>query len=153
MEEIELDALVGEDLGDRAEQHVGVAGAEVEEQFGEAPVGTNGGEDLRVLDLAGHHGAGDAFGLKGFDEAGEFAKRHPVDADCGIGGGAGVDLGVGLFLDGGDYDGEAMSAGGVEQQEREAAVAGDEAEFGLCLCHRQLCAAFILTKCGPRNLC
>ena len=59
---------------------------------------------------------------------GEFAEREPVDADAGVGGGAGVDLGVGLFLDGGDDDGEAVGARGVEQQEREAAVAGDEAE-------------------------
>ena len=51
-----------------------------------------------------------------------------MDADVGVGGGAVVDLGVGLFLDGGDDDGEPVGARGVEQQEREAAVAGDEAE-------------------------
>ena len=125
----ELDAFVAEDLGDGAEEHVGVAGAEVEEELGEAPVGADAGEDLLVLDLAGHDGAGDAFGLEGFDEAGEFAEGEPVDVDVGVGGGAGVDLGVGLFLDGGDDDGEAVGACGVEQQEGEAAVAGDEAEF------------------------
>ena len=86
------------------------------------------GEDLGVLDLTGHDGAGDAFCLEGFDEAGELAERHPVDADGGVGGGAGVDLGVGLLLDGGDDDGEAVGARGIEQQEREASVAGDEAE-------------------------
>ena len=123
----EFDALVGEDLGDCAEQHVGVARAQVEQKLGEPPVGTDGGEDLRVLDLAGHHGAGDALGLEGFDETGELAERHPVDADGGVGGGAGVHLGIGLFLDGGDDDGEAMGARGIEQQEREAPVAGDEA--------------------------
>ena len=117
-----------EDLGDRAEQHVGVARAQVEEQFCEAPVGADGGEDLGVLDLAGHHGSGDACGLEGFDEAGEFAERHPVDADGRVGGGAGVDFGVGLLLDGGDDDREAVGARGVEQQEREAPVAGDEAQ-------------------------
>ena len=62
----ELDAFVAEDLGDGAEQHVGVAGAEVEQEFGEAPVGADGGEDLRVLDLAGHDGAGDALGAGRF---------------------------------------------------------------------------------------
>ncbi len=44
-------------------------------------------------------------------------------------GGAVVDLGIGLFADGGDDDGEAVRAGGVEQEEGEAAVAGDEAEL------------------------
>jgi hypothetical protein len=52
-----------------------------------------------------------------------------VDADIRVGDGAGVHLGVGLLADGGDDDGEAVGAGGVEQQEREAPVAGDEAEF------------------------
>ena len=98
----ELDAFIAEDFGDRAEQHVGVAGAQVEEEFGETPVGTDGGEDLGVLDLAGHDGAGDARGLEGIDEAGELAERQPVDADGRVGGGAGIDLGIGLFLDGGD---------------------------------------------------
>ena len=70
----EVDAFVFEDLGDGAEQHVGVAGAEVEQEFGEAPVGADGGEDLLVLDLAGHDGAGDACGLEGFDELGKFAE-------------------------------------------------------------------------------
>jgi hypothetical protein len=50
-----------------------------------------------------------------------------VDADGGVGSGASVDLGIGLLLDGSDDDGEAVGAGGVEQQEREASVAGDQA--------------------------
>ena len=112
----QLDALVGEDLGDRAEQHVGVARAQVEEELGETPVGTDAGEYLRVLDLAGHDGAGDAGGLEGVDEAGELAEREPVDADGGVGGGARIDLGIGLFLDGGDDDREAVGARGVEQR-------------------------------------
>jgi len=126
----ELDAFVTEDLGDGAEEHVGRAGAEVEEEFGEAPVGADGGEDLGVLDLAGHDGASDSGGLEDFDEAGEFAEGDPVDADGGVGGGAGVDFGVGLFFDCSDDDGEAVGACGVEQQEREASIAGDEAKGG-----------------------
>ena len=62
----------------------------------------------------------------------ELAEGEPVDVDVGVGGGAGVDLGVGLFFDGGDDYGETVSAGGVEEEEREAAVAGDESEFSLC---------------------
>jgi len=72
--------------------------------------------------------ASDAFGAEGIDQLRELAEREPVDADGGIGGGAGVDLGRGLFLDGGDDNGEAMCARGVQQQEREAAIAGDEAK-------------------------
>jgi hypothetical protein len=123
----ELDALVVEDFGDGAEEHVGRAGAEVEEELGETPVGADAGEDLFVLDLAGHDGAGDAFGVEGFDEAGKLAEGEPVDVDVGVGGGAGVDLGVGLFLDGGDDNGEVVGACGVEEEEGEAAVAGDQA--------------------------
>jgi len=80
-----------------------------------------------VLDLAGHDGAGDAFGLEGFDEAGEFAEGEPVDVDVRVGGGAGVHIGVGLFLDGGNDYGEAVGSCCVEQEEGEAAVAGDQA--------------------------
>ena len=57
-----------------------------------------------------------------------------MDADLWVEGSAVVDLRVGLFLDGGDNDGKAVGACGVEQKEREAAVAGDEAQgcgFGL----------------------
>jgi len=125
----ELDAFVAEDFCDCAEEHVGVAGAEVEEKLGESPVGTDAGEDLLVFDLAGHDGSGDAFGLEGFDETGEFAEGEPVDVDVGVGGGAGVDLGVGFFFDGGDDYGEVVSARGVEEEKGEASVAGDEAEF------------------------
>ncbi len=125
----QLDAFVAENFGHGAEQHVGVAGAQVEQQLRQPPVGTDAGEDLLVLDLPGHDGAGDAFGLEGFDEAGELAEREPVDVDIRIGGGAGVDLRIGLFLDGGDDDLKAMGARGVEEEEREASVAGDEAEF------------------------
>jgi len=83
-----------------------------------------------VPDLAGHDGARDACGAEGVDEAGEFAEREPVDADGGVGGGARVDLGIGLLADGGDDHREALGARGVEQHEREAPVPGDEAELG-----------------------
>src|ERR1700738_4654148 len=72
-------------LGDGSEQHVGVAGAEVEQELGEPPVGTDGGEYLFVFDLTGHRSAGDAFGLEGIDEAGERAPRGAGGG--GVGGG------------------------------------------------------------------
>ena len=73
--------------------------------------------------------------LEGVDEAGELAEREPVDADGGVGGGAGIDLGIGLLLDGGDDDRKAVGARGIEQQEREASVAGDESEDEIARVH------------------
>jgi hypothetical protein len=125
----EFDAFVAEHFCNCAQEHVGVASAEVEEELGESPVGTDAGEDLLVFNLAGHDGAGDAFGLEGFDEAGELAEREPVDLDVGVGCGAGVDLGVSLFVDGGDDDLQTMGACGVEEEEGEASVTCDQPEF------------------------
>ncbi len=51
-----------------------------------------------------------------------------MDADVAIGGGTGVHLRIGLFLDGDNDDGEPVRAGGIEQQEGKPAVPGDEAE-------------------------
>jgi len=123
----EFDAFVVEDLGDCTEEHVGVAGAQVEEEFGQAPVGADAGEDLLVLDLAGHDGVRDTFGMKGFNEAGELSEGEPVDVDVGVGCGSGVDLGVSLFVDGGDDYGEIVGPCCVEEEEGEAAIASDQA--------------------------
>ena len=88
-----------------------------------------------MLDLAGHDGAGDSGCFECVDEPREFAEREPVDADGGIGGGAGVDLRIGLFTDGGDDDCEALGARSIQQQEREPSVAGDESEDVLRVVH------------------
>ena len=63
-----------------------------------------------------------------------------MDVDVGVCGSASVDLGIGLFFDGGDYYGEAVGTCGFEEQEWEAAVAGDEAEFVLCVRHERFFA-------------
>ena len=52
-----------------------------------------------------------------------------MDVDVRVGRGAVIDLGVGLLLDGGDDDGEAMGARCIEEEKREAAVTGDQAKF------------------------
>jgi len=46
-----------------------------------------------------------------------------------IAGSARVHLGIGLFVDGRDDDIKSVGARRIEEQEREAAVAGNEAEF------------------------
>lgn len=52
-----------------------------------------------------------------------------MQMDLWIERGAAGDLGIGLFLDGRDDDGEPVGARGVEEEKGKAAVAGDEAEF------------------------
>lgn len=52
-----------------------------------------------------------------------------MQVDLRIERGAAGDLGVGFFFDSGDDDGETVGACGVEEEEGEAAVAGDETEF------------------------
>src|SRR4051812_28202392 len=47
----EVDALVFKDLGDRADQRIGIAGPEREQQLSEAPVGADAAEYLLVLYL------------------------------------------------------------------------------------------------------
>ena len=84
-----------------------------------------------MLHLPGHYGPANAFGVKGLDEARELAKRHPVDANVGVGCCAGIDRRIGLFLDGSDDDGKAVGARRVQQEKREAAIAGDQAESGV----------------------
>ncbi len=56
----QLDALVAHDLGDGRNQRVGVAGLEAGEHGQQRQVRHDAGEDLDVLDLAGHHRAGHA---------------------------------------------------------------------------------------------
>jgi hypothetical protein len=79
-----------------------------------------------VFDLTGHDGSGDTFGAEGVDETRELTEGEPVDVDVGIGCGSGVDLRVGLFLDGGHDYSEAVSARCIEEEEGKTTVAGDE---------------------------
>src|ERR1017187_2532374 len=52
-----------------------------------------------------------------------------MDGDALIRGGAPVNLWGGLFADGGDADGQPLGARRIQEEERKAAVAGDEAKF------------------------
>ena len=111
-----MDAFVSENLGDRAEQSESVLRvAKRKQKLGETPVGLDAGENLLVLDLSGHDGAGDAFSLEGLDELGELAEREPVDGR----GAALFDFRIGLFLDGGDNDVDPLGASRVNDQEGE----------------------------------
>ncbi len=53
-----------------------------------------------------------------------------MDTDVGIGGGAMIDCRIGLFLDGGDDDGKAFGARRVQEEKREAAIAGESGRVG-----------------------
>jgi hypothetical protein len=50
-----------------------------------------------------------------------------MEVNVGVGGGAGVDLWIGFFVDGGYDDGEVVGACCVEQEEGETSVASDQA--------------------------
>src|SRR5258708_6823917 len=77
-----------------------------------------------MLDLSGHDGALHAFALKSFDQLGKFSQRQPVNG----GRAAILDFRGRFFLDRGHDYFVSLSACGVEHEERELAVAGDEAE-------------------------
>ncbi len=121
--------FIPEDSRYGSEEHVGIAGAEVEEEFGQAPVRADGGEDLFVLDLAGHGGAGDTFRFEDVDEPGELTEREPMEMDLRILRCTLLNPGIRLLADGGDDEGEPVRAGGVEEEEWKLSVAGDEAEY------------------------
>ena len=91
----QLDAFVGQDLHDAADEAIGIARGQRGQQFHQPPVGPDGGEDLRVFHLAGHDHFGDAFGLQDFDQPAECSERDPVRGEAG-----GFDFLRRFFLDG-----------------------------------------------------
>src|SRR6266403_4685276 len=92
-----MNSFIFQELGDRTNERIGIAGTEREQQLGKPPVRTDAAEDLLVLYLPGHEGAGDTFSLEGIDELGEFAQREPVDLRPIL-----LDGGSGLFFNGHD---------------------------------------------------
>ena len=86
------------------------------------------GEELGVLDLPGHHRLRHAGLLQQADALPELAERDPVQAAPGGRAAAVVQIGKGLFLERDDRHVVPGAAGGVEHQEREPAVAGDQTE-------------------------
>ena len=90
--------------------------------------GNHAAEDLRVLDLTGHHRGRDAGLLQETDAGTELAEGDPVNRRP-VPRGRGVQLGEGLFLDRDDRDVVPERASRVEHEEREPSVAGKEAEF------------------------
>ena len=65
-----------------------------------------------------------AFPLKSFDQLGQFAQREPVHRR----GAVLLNFRKRLFLDGGDDDVESLGARGVQHQQGESSVAGDETD-------------------------
>src|SRR5689334_19691960 len=76
-------------------------------------------------DLPRHDGALDALVLERLDQLRQFPKRKPMNRSSA----ARLDFRGSLFLDGGDNDLKTLRPGGVENQEGEFAVTGDESEF------------------------
>ena len=62
--------------------------------------------------------------LEGLDELRQLAQRKPMHRRRA----ALLDLGRGLFFDRGDHDLHSLRARRIEHQEREFAVAGDQAD-------------------------
>ena len=66
--------------------------------------------------------------LQDLDARAELAERDPVDVALRSGGRL-VQFGEGLFLGGDDRDVVPLGPGGLEDEERETAVTGDQAKF------------------------
>jgi hypothetical protein len=123
----EVDPVRPQHVGDGADQCVGGLGAQPHEHLQQRPVGSDAGEDLRVLDLARHHGLAAARRLQQRDALAELPERDPVQCRAPVTGER-FEVGARLFLHGHHRDGPAQRPRGVEHQQREAAVAGDESE-------------------------
>ena len=95
-----------------------------EQEFRQAPVGTDAGKNLLVLHLSGHDGASYAFAAESFDELRKLSQRKPVHGRA-----AGFDLRKRFLFDRGDDNLVALRAGSIEHQKREASVACDDAEL------------------------
>ena len=124
----QLDAVVAQHLRDRRDQRVGVPGAQAQEDGQQQAVGHDAGEDLDVLDLPGHHRVGDAGRPEGLDALPQLAEREPVDRGPRLAGGGVLEFRERLLPHGDDGHLVAEPAGGVEHEQREPAVARDEAE-------------------------
>ena len=92
----------------------------------ERQVGHDVGEQLGVLDLPGHHRLRHAGVLQQADQLAELPERDPVQRGRGRPRRDVGEIGKGFFLEGDDGHVVAGAARGVEDEEREAAVAGDQ---------------------------
>ena len=123
----QLDAVVAEDVGDRADETIGIARANLGEQREQRDVGNDpSGENLRVLHLAGHDGVRRAGLLEELDAGAELAERDPVDLGLRVGCRL-VQLRKCFLVRRDDRHVVSLSPRGVEDEEGESAVPGDEA--------------------------
>ena len=132
----QLDAVIAHDVGDRRDERVGVPRAEAHHHREQQAVGQDAREDLDVLDLAGHHrvrGAGRAAASRCSGSAGRATARR--SSARGSRAAAAVQVGRRFFLDGDDRHLVPEAAGRVEHEEREGAVAGDQADAHRDLTH------------------
>ena len=122
----ELDALLAEDVGDRRDQRVGALRLESHEHAEQRHVGHDVGEELRVLDLAGHDRLAHSGVLQEADALPQLPERDPVQIGHWWLGRFNRQRWKRLFLDG--EHGHAVSGrpGRVKHKEGKPAVAGDE---------------------------
>jgi hypothetical protein len=73
-----MNPFFGQHLGHRADQRIGVAHGEAQQDLGQLAVRADGAEDHLVLHLPGHDGLGDALGLEGLDQLAQLAQAQPV---------------------------------------------------------------------------
>ena len=123
----QLDALAAHHVGDRRDQGIGGLGAQAHQHLQQRPVWRDVGKQLRVLDLARHHGLCAPGLLQQLDASTELAERHGVQRGAECRGPFGQVV-ARLFLD--RHDGDVMPEGGgrVEHEQGKRAVAGNQAD-------------------------
>ena len=108
-------------LRDGADQRIRIFERQRKEKLREFPVRANRAEDLVVLHLPGHHGAGDAFLVQQFERAREFSQADPVQSRRDF-----LQLGRSLFANRDHRHVNPLAARGFEHQKWKLSVAGNE---------------------------
>jgi len=119
----EFDPFLGKFVGDRAEDGVGLLVFERGQQFDGGQIQPEPPEELRVFDLAGHHGFFHALFLQEGDGFFDLSEGDPVEPVARL-----FDPGVGLLLDPDDHHRPVLAPGLFGHQDRELAVPRDDSE-------------------------
>ena len=93
----QLDALIGQHLRHRAQQHVRIPRAQIQQQLRQSPVRPDARENLFVLHLPRHYRGLHVFFMKDLNEPRQFAQRKPVHRNLLVRRRAMIDLRVRLL--------------------------------------------------------